>query len=343
MRKNKIRVALLFVASLFALQVANGQGCMEASSEGVNIAGYLQPQWEYAQTTDGGNSNSFTFNRARLGVLGNIPYDISYYLMVDFSRFKPGSPYVLDAFITYNRFDWLNASVGQFKSPLSLEQNTACQSLHTVYRSKVVNELAAPQRDLGVMLSGKLMDARINYYIAFMNDYKMGFKDENKEKSLKSRLTFSPIEQLQVGGSFAYGMTGPESDNTKTRLGGELQLTLGNFLLQGEYLWGDDTGDYTTGGGCDGTPIEYHTGGVTRNGYFVQAMYMTEWSIQPVLKYEAYDSDVSIDNNTETVLTYGMNYFMNDWTRLQLNYRYRAEGDDEVPNDQFVIQAQVIF
>ena len=343
-KKTIYTTILALLTVLFSVNILSAQGCMEASSdEGVSIKGYIQPQWEYYQTTDGHDANSFTFNRARIAAVGNIPYDISYFFMVDFSKFKSGSPWLLDAFVTYTRVDWAKITFGQFKSPISLEQNTPCQSLHTIYRSKVIDELGGPQRDMGAMLFGGTADSKIHYYLAVMNDYEKGYEDENIAKSVKGRVTFAPLDFLQIGGSFAYGKTGAKEDNEKTRLGGELQVSYGNFLFQGEYLWADDTGDYTTGGGCDGTPIEFHTGGVTRCGFFAQAMYKTSWNLQPVFKFETYDADKSIDNNTQTIMTYGINYFLNDWTRIQLNYRYKAEQGNEIPNDQFVIQVQVKF
>jgi phosphate-selective porin len=342
-KKSFSTIVLTLSVAFMSMNLANAQGCMEASSdEGVSIKGYIQPQWEYYQTTDGKDANSFTFNRARIAALGNIPYDVSYFVMMDLSKFK-GGPELIDAFVTYNRFDWAKITFGQFKSPLSLEQNTACQGLHTIYRSKAVDELAGPQRDIGAMIFGGKADSKFHYYLAVMNDYARGFEDENNGKSLKGRLTYSPLDFLQIGGSFAYGETGVESDNEKTRLGGELQLTFGNFLFQSEYLWADDTGNYTTGGGCDGTPIEFHTGGVTRNGYYAQAMYMTSWNLQPVVKLESFDSNVDINDNSETILTFGVNYFLNEWTRIQANYRYKAEQLLEIPNDQFVLQVQVKF
>ena len=42
-------------------------------------------------------------------------------------------------------------------------------------------------------------------------------------------------------------------------------------------------------------------------------------------------------------MTIGINYYFNDWTRLQANYIYRAEQPTEVVNDEFVIQLQVKF
>lgn len=349
--KSIIKISTILFTFLVVLLSTNNvmsQGCMEASSdEGVSIKGYIQPQWEYYQTTDGHDANSFTFNRARLAALGNIPYDVSYFFMVDFSKFKSG-PYLLDAFVTYSRFDFAKITFGQFKSPISLEQNTPCQGLHTIYRSKVVDELAGPQRDLGAMVFGSLMDHKLNYAIALMNDYQRNAEDDNIGKSIKGRVTYAPADFIQLGGSFSYGKTQNDSDvdsimNIKKRFGGELQISYGNFLLQGEYIWADDSGPYTTGGGCDGAPLEFHTGGVTRSGFFAQAMYLTSWNLQPVIKYETFDSDMNIDNNTESVITYGINYFLNDWTRIQLNYRYKAEQGNEIPNDQVIVQVQVKF
>lgn len=334
-----LTLVLIFAA---ALQL-HAQGCMEPTSdEGVSVVGYLQPQFEY-NFTDPDHYNTFSFNRARVAFIGSIPYDFSYYFMVDFSKFKPEATYLLDGFISYNRFDWARLTFGQFKSPISLEQNTPCQSLHTIQRSRVVNELAGPDRDIGLMVSGGSNETLFKYSLALMNDYRRGVKDENNAKSLKGRIVLNPIEYLSIGGSFAWGTTGADSDNDKIRFGADLEFRYSNFLLQGEYIYGEDTGDYTTGGGCDGTPLQFHTGGVKRSGYFIQAMYMTNFFLQPVFKFEGYDADTSIDDNSQTIMTYGLNYFFNDWTRLQVNYLYKAEQDNEIANDALMVQLQVKF
>ena len=321
---------------------------MDASSdEGVSVVGYLQPQFVYkfAEDVDGKsiNENSFNFNRARIGFVGNIPYDVSYYAFVDFSKFKTEATYLLDGFVSYNRFSWARISFGQFKSPVSLEQNTSCAGLHTIYRSQVVSELAGPDRDIGFMLSGGGDTTLFKYSVAILNDYKRGVEDENSAKSIKGRIVFSPLDFINIGGSFSYGNTGANEDNKKARYGGELEVKYNNFLVQAEYLFGEDTGDYTTGGGCDGTPIVFHTGGVKRSGYFIQAMYMTNMMLQPVIKYESFDADNSIDNNSVNITTFGLNYFLNDWTRIQLNYKYSAEQAKEIVNDQILFQVQVKF
>lgn len=85
-----------------------------------------------------------------------------------------------------------------------------------------------------------------------------------------------------------------------------------------------------------------------RAGFWAQLMYMTPWNIQPVIKFEQYDPDTDDENSTSAtalskVTTFGFNYFFNDWTRLQLNYLYKAEEEHEVANDELIMQLQVKF
>ena len=84
----------------------------------------------------------------------------------------------------------------------------------------------------------------------------------------------------------------------------------------------------------------------------VQAMYYTEWDIQPVFKYEFFDPNTDItgysgyaliDHYAKTNMTFGLNYFFNDWTRLQMNYIMKQEEWESFDNDQLLVQLQVKF
>jgi len=85
-----------------------------------------------------------------------------------------------------------------------------------------------------------------------------------------------------------------------------------------------------------------HEGSIKRSGYWAQAMYMTDWNIQPVVKYGSFDPDTETDNDALSIITFGFNYFFNDWTRLQFNYLYKAEEEEE-SNDEILMQLQVKF
>lgn len=370
---RKIQV-LLLIAAIFGTFSANSQGCMEpaSTSGGASIIGYIQPEFKIGfngDNADGTSKNEMgvSFRRARLGVTGNIPYDFSYYVLAEFSSFMNG-PYLLDGFVTYNRFKpWFKISIGQFKKPFGLELSTGCQDLYTINRSKVVNELTAPDRDLGVMISGstgakKLFGLEkeniLSYSLSVTNGTGKNKLDIDRAKDFIGRLVVAPYEWISVGGSYHFGkqknpdVTVKEMDE-RMRYGFDLTLRKFNFILQSEYVFGQDKGSKLVGGGCGVTP-ELVIGNFKSNGYYAQLMYETKWKLMPLVKYETYDSDMDKEDFDHTAfrnstVTFGLNYYANDWTRIQLNYLYNIESSsstdlinyNEIPNDMFLLQVQV--
>lgn len=364
------KLVLIVLASLFFLpSFLNAQGCVEPEGdERITVIGFIQPQVEYKLLGEDFlgnnlNSSSFYFNRARLGVTGVIPYDFSYYFMTEFSP-TLGGPFIIDAFISYRRFaPYISASIGQFKSPFGLELLTPCHKLLVINRSMVVDNLnstARGNRDIGFLVFGGTGDLSIfgskvknlfGYQFAVMNGTGMNIKDDNNLKDYIGRLTFHPFEFITLGASFRTGQQPPKvagvTDNDiRTRYGFDLELKYKGIIVQGEYVNGTDEGSYTVGGGCGGE-ITTVTGSRQSDGFFVQAGYMTPWRIQPIVRFETFEPNMSEDFNEDiqNVVTYGINYFFNDRIRLQANYLYKAEQTvrAEVPNDEILLQLQVEF
>jgi len=366
---------LLNILLIFTITRLNAQGCMEPASSagGVSVIGYIQPEFKVAfngENADGTSANDmgFYFRRARLGVAGNIPYDFSYYVLAEFSSFQNG-PYLLDAFVTYNRFKpWFKISMGQFKKPFGLELgSTGCQDLYTINRSKVVNELTSPDRDLGIMMSGSTGAKKIfglekenilSYVFSVTNGTGKNVYDTDRAKDFIGRLIIAPYDWISAGGSYQFGkqknpdVTVKEMDE-RMRYGFDVTLKKYNFILQSEYVFGQDKGSKLVGGGCGATP-ELVQGNFKSNGYFAQLMYNSKWNLMPLVKYETYDSDMDKEDYDHTAyrtstVTFGLNYYANDWTRIQLNYLYNIEASsstdianyNEVPNDMFLLQIQV--
>lgn len=334
--------------SLFA------QGCEEPDavdgddSLKPKVIGFIQPQYEFHMTEDEDraidNSNTFKFKRGRLGVTGKIPYDFTYYVMMEFSPFvsKTGNPYMLDAFISYRRYKWASVSVGSFKQPFGLEVNTSCSGLHTIERAMVSDQIVAPQRDMGIMFMGGNKETLLKYQFAIMNGTGLGVKDNNNKKDIIGRVVFHPLDFLNIGGSFRYGW--PTKDTlTRTSIAAEVEVNYSNFRLQAEYIY--DEGDYnrSAGGGCGSDPLIL---GEKRGGWWAMAMYKFYFNLEPVIKVEQFDTGDDAGYG-EFITTFGVNYFFNDNVRLQANYRYRAETNDaasaEIPNDAFLLQMQVKF
>ncbi len=389
---------ILMGIMLLSPALVNAQGCMEpASDQGVSVIGFIQPQYNLdldGINSSGGpimidgkevsNKNSFNFFRARLGVTGNIPYDISYYVMAEYSSFV-GGVYLLDAFITYDRFGpWAKLSLGQFKTPVSLELSTPCHKLHTVYRSLVVRQLVSPFRDIGFMVSGAvsfksyagLTDHKFfKYQLAIMNGTGINQWDNNNSKDVAFRGIISPWTGIDIGGSFRTGKQKPANSmdgyGTRITIGGEISVNYFNFLLQGEYLYGYGKNlKGTEGGGCGGGGSPDIDGELDRTGWYAMLLYKTPWNLEPVIKYEYFNpktqADYTLDYDAAiheaTTLTLGINYFINDWSRVQVNYMIHndknvysdANGDmknyslihDAGGNyfkQQFVIQLQAVL
>ncbi len=331
--------SILFLLAMLLLPLKGlAQGCESAASddEALKIFGFLQSEYNY-QFTDKGE-NSFEFRRARLGATGNIPYDFSYYVVMEMSpMLGDGNAYLLDAFLSYNRWEWANISVGSFKSPFSMDLGgTPCSGIHTIFRSRAADQLIVPQRDIGLMVLGGDRSTLVQYRLAYMNGAGLR-KDNNTAKDWVGRLVVHPLDFLYFGGSFRYGHPTTE-DKDRTSYAAELEITKGNFRMMAEYIVDEGDYDRSLGGGCGGELLAL---GEKRSGAYVQAMYMTKWMVQPVFKYEFFDA--GINDYKEDVMTFGANYFFNDWTRLQVNYLYRAEKPTETKNDGLYVQLQVKF
>ena len=55
------------------------------------------------------------------------------------------------------------------------------------------------------------------------------------------------------------------------------------------------------------------------------------------------DTPTALVEESQVCQTFGLNYYPNDWTRIQLNYIYAAESPSEINNDALLIQVQVRF
>ncbi len=380
-------LSMLITAFTLLSHTAFTQGCVESTSDdGPQVIGYIQPEWSYFffgqdENNNAVKPNTFYFRRARFGVVGSIPYDISYYALVEFSPLATGYPHLLDFFVSYAPFGkYVKFSFGQFKSPYSFELAQPCWGLHTINRSVAVTQLATPFRELQFMVLGGFGKDRdvISYSVSLLNGTGLNVMDQyqwdgdtnsvaNANKDIAGRIVFSPWEWLSIGAGARTGLIGVKDElgrsQSKTRYGVDFNFEKWNFRLQGEYLWGVDvleegsTGN--TGGGCGGkkatSAVSYQE--FNKSGYWVQLMYMTPFRLEPVVKYEYYDPDgssysyyfgVTQSAYTQSILTIGLNYFINDWTRIQVNYLYSAEGKthglvNEYDNDMLMIQAQVKF
>jgi hypothetical protein len=349
---KKILSILFVLAISFQTNSLFAQGCEgdipTASNDSLNmykpiIFGYLQAEYDYT-FSDGTDENTFKFRRARIGARGKALNDFSYYFMLETSPFigSSGDAYLMDAFITYEKYNWARISVGSFKQPFSLEVATPCHSLTTIDRSIVADQLVAPQRDFGIAVFGGNKFNRLNYAFALMNGRGLKVKDDNSKKDIIGRITYKFTDFMTIGGSFRYGYPIPNNnDDSRTTYGGEIVLVFNNLKIQSEYIYDKGASFSGAGGGCGAEPVPL---GEKRDGAYAMISYDTKWHIQPVFKYEYFDPNLDVkDIGYQEMMTIGANYFFNDKIRLQLNYQAHIETINNVDNDMLLAQLQVKF
>ena len=154
--------------------------------------------------------NGFQIRRAKIIVSGSPYENINYRLEVNVARV----PKLDDAYIEFDRLPYLVARIGQFKVPFSLEMITVDHEILSIERSEVVNQIA-PDRDMGIMFSGDLVNEILSYNIGVFNGrraddlhaYKVGsYADSAQNKYndndlflMAGRLVVKPAEWVIVG------------------------------------------------------------------------------------------------------------------------------------------------
>lgn len=359
------RIIIILSLISFGLVLSNNtyaQGCDAPSSdEGVQVFGYIQPELRTFFYED--PEVSFAFRRARIGVMGNIPYDFSYYVLLETSQFmnpddRTGA-FLLDAFVSYTRFDYFKISLGQFKYRFGNELSQPCNGLYTINRSLSIDVLTGGigggNRDLGVMFLGGNKSSFVQYFASITNGTGVYSTENNLLKTVAytGRVIIQPVEGLYLGGSYRY-MESPNEDatvtksDTKDRWGVDAQYSFKNFTFFGEYINGADKGSIMTGGGCGGDAPALVPGDQNSNGYYGMIVYRWK-NFEPVYKFEGFErteteNDVVIgEPELDMWHTAGLNFYPNDWVRLQLNYIYKTEDPTEIKNDCLLLQVQVKF
>ncbi len=286
-----------------------------------SISGFVNLRYQYNGQTE---TNSFDVRRARLDVKGNIGSKVGYRLQVDFA----GTPRILDAYVTWKICDYAGMQVGQFKVPFSLENPYSPTALETMDNSLVVTALAgyadvanisANGRDIGLGFNGNFLKrdgfSIINWSVGVFNGAGINRMDNNKQKDFSGILTINPIKNLSLAAyhynGWGYRTVGDEGENfRRIRSGGGAKYDDGRWLARSEYIWGK-------------------TGGLHSQGAYAVLGYFICGKVQPVLKYDYWQRDITSNDTRWNYYTAGITYVPIKYCRVQFNYSYRTSpGND---------------
>jgi phosphate-selective porin OprO/OprP len=327
----------------------------------LSLSGYTQVGYQNFQ--QGGKINGFTIRRARLDFQGHFSSRFDYRLLVDFvgssgangSAATGGaliSPSMIEGYIVYKPFSFLNIKAGQMIDAFSQENMTQDRNMDMIERSQVVNALVGRKgdsgnglvdsignqngRDIGIQVSGSIIPIKdyhlIDYTFQVLNGAGINTLDNNNSKDIDARLIFHPIKILSFGGSYYNGFdrftSSLTKDQERVRWGAEAALNYNNLLVKGEYIRGQEGNRNPT----------VHDGYYGEIGYF-----FLHKSLQPVFRFDRYDPNVDKTKVTATYYDLGLNYYFNVWTKFQLYYSLRGEDGQHIPNNMFEAQLQIAF
>jgi phosphate-selective porin OprO and OprP len=328
----------------------------------LHLSGYTQVRYQNFQEPT--KNNGFNVPRARLDFQGDFSAKWNYRLLIDFvgSSGTNGTaptggtlvaPALMDAFISYKPFNFLKITVGQFLLPFSQENLTADRFLETIDRSQVTSALVARKgdvsnglvdsignqngRDIGLMVNGSFIKIENHYmadlYFAVVNGAGINTLDNNPYKDIVGRLVLHPFKILDIGASYYNGFdkftSSPTVSQERIRWGTEFALNYDQLSVKGEWMQGKE-------GDVERT---VHQGWYLQGSYFLWPKHL-----QGVFRYDTYDPNLAKDKVQEmyTYYVFGLNYFFNVWTKIQMDYSYRTENPS-VHNNVFAVQLQLGF
>ena len=213
--------------------------------------------------------NDFDIRRARFFLKGRMFKYFNYMFQAEFEG--SNSNRLVDAYMNFDYFPYLQFQVGQFKEPFGLENLTSDK--YILFNERSFSYYLTPRRDVGFMVKGTLFSDSINYGIGIFNGdgrdaNRRGQKDD---KDIAGRLVIKPffnhgpsfLKGLQIGGSYSYARLDTSDLNIdirtpaltkffsvksmgkyhiiqdvddRRRFGFEMAFSYGPFIIMGEYI-----------------------------------------------------------------------------------------------------------
>jgi hypothetical protein len=253
----------------------------------------------------------------------------------------PGNTAALKLFWVTLKSAYVEASIGQFKYPISYEGQSSSSELLFPERA-ITTRYFGDTYDMGLRLEKKL--DWFKYQVFLLNGSGQNQVDRNLQKDLSARVEFTPVDGIVLGSS---GLTslGERTTQPTTRDTIEVfgRLNKAGFLVQGELLWGE------IGSTATGNERTKAAGRYAMLGYTIAER------LQPVVRYGYLNTDKPTTSNRTSYALYspfgvasdevrsyeaGLNYYLQG-NALKLQAAYGYYDFDNVPAlQQFTFAAQ---
>ncbi|MFH1904356.1 MAG: porin [bacterium] len=273
-------------------------------------------------TTSSGKKDYDTFKVSddSLDIEGEIADEWNYGISLTMNEQDNGSN-LRDIWMQYTGLPYVAVTAGQFNVPFSEEH---LEGQDTIEKAEVVASIAA-EKDVGVAISGDILDEKITYVLGVFNGNGINTSDDNDQKDIIGRVVVSPfkanggiLDGLSIGVSAQGGRQPNETSGgityggDRTRIGGLLKYE-GNianrgFKLQSEYIQQKRDRDD-------------QKADISSDGWYAQATYELTPKWLSVYKHEMYNPSGKSSGDTRRTNTVGIKYTFNEYTNIQMDYR----------------------
>ena len=314
---------------------------------------YVKPSgsFQFGATLEQNFDYSIYVRRARVAVSGTLIDDERYGKFEYLLRANLlGTPGLLDGFFKYSFRDIIGVQVGQYRTPILLENTEVSSTTVEMIDYSLVTQrfchfgsldlagISASGRDIGIQLFGKLFPIAeghhlIAYNAGVFNGAGINKRDDDQRKEYMGRVMIFPIKELCVSGSYVRAMgphpaIAPEYNDYNwyvyDRYGGGLYYKSKYGWFRAEYMRGHTHGWLSHGAyGTLGYNINQHWDIGGRYDYFV----------------------TNVHNAFATTYHHFTGGFTwRPWTffKLQVNYSYNMDPGVS-PYHQALFQATVVF
>ncbi|HWA08738.1 MAG TPA: porin [Opitutaceae bacterium] len=335
----------------------------------LSVGGLLQVQSDLGDKGDArftsGNDRVY-LRRARLNLQGRFLEEFDFKIEGEFAgslaEATGNRAQLTDAYLNWNRYDFANIKVGQFKTPFGYEQLYADPRLLTIERT-LVNDRLTASRQLGVQVAGDLLDKRLSYATGLFNGTGVNTSANDNDKfmwagrisgvawqgpllgqdtrwslgadALADADSNLPSQPSEFGFDLVPGGTKDAIFAGRRQAGGlDTQFHSGPFDLWVEYL-------RERFKPLDAIP----SAAFDSAGWYAQAgWFVVPKELQGVVKFDTFDPNLGVVSNSTKTWTFGVNYFLKgDDIKLQGDYLLTDIDGQPAQNRKLILRLQTIF
>ncbi len=233
-------------------------------------------------------------------------------------------------------------------------------------------------RDIGLQLKGDLFPTvdlgfgyrvpLIEYYLGVYNGAGANLPDTDTSRDILGRIVFnapvgfySPYKGLSFGSSFykpgdvdITNAAGLKGRGSKFRYGQDISYVSAPIGFTAEYAVGRDENFSNSTASAVKTTTQsqgytltlFYSFGEQFLPNFKSQSRSDDWwpkTYEPFVRFDRWDPNTSVDNDHTTIVTYGLNVFFAETTKLAINYSLTDKLSTNLKQNDLVVQFQYSF